>query len=134
MIPQVLIDLIDEYVAEFDQLESLPEIKAIKRLAIKSNDFIIRLATQILGIPVAVIMEIIHREEFSETYLVHILVNSALLADFNTCLMLAMNENYATSSLFWLFIVREPNLYFGPYAKIFEQSLLYKLVNFVTSG
>jgi hypothetical protein len=134
MIPQVLIDLIDEYVAEFDQLESLPEIKAIKRLAIKSNDFIIRLATQILGIPVAVIMEIIHREEFSETYLVHILVNTALLADFNTCLMLAMNENYATSSLFWLFIVREPNLYFGPYAKIFEQSLLYKLVNFVTSG
>ncbi len=134
MLPQVLIDLIDEYVAEFDQLESLPEITAIQQLAIKSNHFIIRLATQILGIPLAVIMEIIHREEFSETYLVHILVNSALLADFNTCLMLAMNENYATSSLFWLFIVREPNLYFGPYAKIFEQSLLYKLVNFVTSG
>ena len=134
MLPQCLVQIIDEYVAEFDQLESLPEIAAVQRLAIKSNYFLIRLATRVIGVPLSVILEIIHREEFNERYLVHILVNTALLTDFNTCLMLGMNENCATSSLFWLFIIREPNLYFGPYARIFEKSLLFKLLNFVTSG
>ncbi len=134
MLPTVLCDIIEEYIAQIDQLESLPEVNAILKLAQKSDKFLVRVATVIIGIPQAVITEIIHCAEFNEPYLLEIIINPILVTNLNTCLMFAMKHDYATSSLFWLFIVREPNLYFGPYTAIFENSLLFKILNFVTMG
>ena len=134
MLPDCLVKIVEEYIAEIHQLESLPEVSSITRLIQKSNHFLTRVSTMVLGVPHSVILEIVHREEFNEPYFLQIVMNPFLLADFNTCLMFSMENNYATSSLFWLFIAREPSIYFGPYAKLFENSLLFKLLNFVVTG
>ena len=133
MLPEVLLEIIDEYVAEFSVLESLPEIKAIRTLVIKSNNALTRIATRVIRIPVAVLMEIIFRDDFDVPYVTEIQINQQLIDDFNKVLMYAMVGNFATSSLFWLMIQRDPSLYHGPYAVLFENSLLFKLINLVTS-
>ena len=133
MLPEVLLEIIDEYVAEFSVLESLPEIKAIRTLVIKSNNALTRIATRGVRIPVAILMEIIFRDDFDVPYVTEIHINQQLISDFDKVLMYAMAGNFATSSLFWLMIQREPSLYHGPYAVLFENSLLFKLINLVTS-
>ena len=134
MLPECLINIIDEYLAEIGQLESLPELLAIRKLAQTSDNFLVGLATGPLLIPTAVMVEIVYLQQFHEPYFIETVLNTVLLEKFNTCLICAMNTNLATSSLFWLFLNREPNLYFGPYSVIFESSVLFKMLNIVTSG
>ena len=134
MLPLEIEQIIEEYSTQIDQLESLPEISAIKRLVTRSNHHLISTATQLLSIPMSIMMEIVCREEFNEPYLLYIQNTARLITDFNTCLIFSFNNDFATSSLFWVYIIRDPNLYFGAYTSLFEESLLFKLVNFVTQG
>ena len=105
MIPQVLL-----------------EIRSIQRLAILSDRSLMSVG-RILGIPFE-IMGLLRNEQGP--------VPSLLVTDLNKVIIFSMHGHYATYALFWLFIKREPNLYHGPYAKIFEESLLFSLIRIVT--
>ena len=129
MLPKVLCDLVEEYIAEIHTLENLPRLSSVKKLALRSDHFLIHNATVIFQVPTHILIEIVHLQSFHQTFFVDVEhVNT-----FHNLLVLAMNNDVATSSLFWLYIVREPNLYFGAYSNIFETSLLFKLLNIVTS-
>ena len=132
MLPQDVLDIIETYVTQFDMLESLPEIASIQKLVTKSNHSLIMIATQLVGIPLALVMEIALTDS-SIPFLVDIDISRVLSLELNQTIMFSMNANFATSSLFWLFILREPNIYHGPYSALFENSLLFKMVNLITA-
>lgn len=133
MLPIEIENLIHEYAIDMGNLESLPEIISIQKLVQKSNRTLITIANKHFGIPLPVLMEIHLREEFSEPLFVDFNLTPEVIDNFNDTVLLCVLRNWATSSLFWLFITREPNLYHGPYTKIFENSLLFKLLDVVTS-
>ena len=133
MLPMDVENLIHEYAKEMGDLESLPEPRAIIELANKSNRTLIAIAHNHFGIPLHVLMEIHLREDFNEPIFVDFHLSPAAINDFDETVSLCILRNWATSSLFWLFILREPSIYHGPYAQIFEQSLLFKLLNVITS-
>ena len=132
MFPKDVLDIIETYVTQFDMLESLPEIASIQKLVTKSNHSLIMIATRLVGIPLALVMEIALTDS-SIPFLVDIDISRVLSLELNQTVMFSMNANFATSSLFWLFILREPNLYHGPYSALFENSLLFKMVNLITA-
>ena len=134
MLPQVILDLIEDYVQAFDLVESLPSIRAIRGLILKSNGNLMQIATHVLNIPVPVIMEIVLREEFDTEYIMMIISNQELIMKFDDAITISMMSHFSTPALFWLFVQKTPTLYFGPYAVMFEQSLLFKLINIITSA
>ena len=134
MLPQVILDLIDDYVQAFDLVESLPSIRAIRGLILKSNGNLIRIATHVLQIPMPVMMEIVLQEEFNTEYIRMIISNPELIMKFDDVITISMMSHFATPALFWLFVQKTPTLYFGPYAVMFEQSLLFKLINIITNA
>ena len=133
MLPVPIETLIHEYALAMGNLESLPEISAVKQLVNKSNRTIIAIANKHFGIPLPILMEIHLREDFSQPLFVDFLMTPEAVSDFDETVSLCVLRNWATSSLFWLFIIREPNLYHGPYTRIFEESLLFKMLNVITS-
>ena len=134
MLPQVILDIIDDYVQAFDLVESLPSIRAIRGVILKSNGNLIRIATHVLQIPMPVMMEIVLQEEFNTEYIRMIISNPELIMKFDDVITISMMSHFATPALFWLFVQKTPTLYFGPYAVMFEQSLLFKLINIITSA
>ena len=134
MLPQVILDLIDDYVQAFDLVESLPSIRAIRGLILKSNGNLMRIATHVLNIPMPVIMEIVLQEEFDTEYIRMIISNPELIMKFDDAITISMMSHFATPALFWLFVQKTPTLYFGPYGVMFEQSLLFKLINIITNA
>ena len=133
MLPVPIENLIHEYALEMGNLESLPEIRAVEELANKSNRTLIAIGNKHFGIPLPVLMEIHLREDFNEPLFVDFILTPQAVNDLDETVALCVLRNWATSSLFWLFILREPNLYHGPYTRIFEESLLFKLLNVITS-
>ncbi len=133
MLPVEVENLIHEYALAMGDLESLPELRSVKELVNKSNRTLIAIANKHFGIPLPILMEIHLREDFNEPIFVDFMVTPEAVSDFDETVSLCVLRNWATSSLFWLFMIREPNLYHGPYARIFEESLLFKLLNVITS-
>ena len=133
MLPIELENLIHEYAIQMGNLETLPEIRAVQELTNKSNRTLIAIANKHFGVPMPVLMEIHLREEDDEPLFIDFVLTPEAVNDFDETVSLCVVRNWATSSLFWLFITREPNLYHGPYAIIFEKSLLCKLLNIITS-
>ena len=129
MLPKDLASIVEDYIADIHQLENLPEVRSVRRLALKSDRFLIHNANVLFEVPTHVLIEIVHLEQHHSTFF----VDTDIVNKLHHLLVLAMNTNMATSSLFWLFIIREPNLYFGAYSTVFESSLLFKLLNIVTS-
>ncbi len=129
MLPKNLANIVEEYIADIHQLENLPEVRSVRRLALRSDRFLIHNATVIFDVAAHALIEIVHLDSNHSTFF----VDGALVSKFHNLLVLAMNNDMATSSLFWLFIIREPNLYFGAFSNIFESSLLFKLLNIVTA-
>ena len=83
-----------------------------------------------LGVPLTLLRDI---QSLNDAQRLGPLIN-IFREDFNTALMFAMQSDYNTSSLFWLFIQRDPNLYFGPYMKLFDNSLFQKFVQVITQA
>ena len=133
MLPIEVENVIHEYALAMGDLESLPELRSVKELVNKSNRTLIAIANKHFGIPLPILMEIHLREDFNEPIFVDFVMSPEAVSDFDETVSLCVLRNWATSSLFWLFIIREPNLYHGPYARIFEESLLFKLLNVITS-
>ena len=129
-LPQVIVDIIEEYCVELHQLESLPEISAVRKLVRRSNLFLVNVCTRMLGVPLTLLRDI---QSLNDAEYLGPLIN-IFREDFNTALMFAMQSDYNTSSLFWLFIQRDPNLYFGPYMKLFDNSLFQKFVQVITQA
>ena len=127
MLPPELLNIIDQYVEAFMICESLPKISAIRRLILKSNQNLMKTAT-FLGIPPQIMMYIIQIDETTHTD-----INHALILELDECITMSLITHFASPALFWLFIEKQPTLYFGPYAVMFEQSLLFKLISVITS-
>ena len=123
--------LIHEYAQQMSDVESLPEIASISELAKKSNRILVAIANRKYNIPLPVLMEIHLRENFNEPLCIDFELTSECINNLNEIVLYSILRNWPTSSLFWLFIIREPNLYHGPYAQIFEDSLLFKLLNII---
>ena len=133
MLPQVLLDIIDDYVQAFDLVESLPSLRAIRGLILKSNANLLRISTHVLLIPISVMMEIV-LQDVNSHYIEMIVINTDLVAHLDDAITVSMMSHFATPSLFWLFVQKTPTLYFGPYGVMFEQSLLFKLINIITNA
>ena len=126
--PQVLLDLIDDYVQAFDLCESLPEVSAIRTLINKSNKNLCKVATQMLELPHQIMIDIsldLDHEIFR---------NDVIVSMLDDIVSISLMTNFSTPALFWLFVQKTPTLYFGPYGVLFEQSLLFKMINIITSA
>ena len=133
MLPVELENLIHDYANQMADLESLPEPKAVFDLIQKSNRSLIQVGTSHYNIPLPVLMEIHLRNDFRVPLIVNFQFTPESIQDLDDTLGLCALHDWATSSVFWLFIQRQPNLYHGPYSRLFEESLLFKLLNVVTS-
>jgi len=133
MLPLEIEEIIHQYAEEMGYVENLPERSAIQELVRKSNRSLIGIGHRYFQIPLPVLMEIHLREDFNRPLFVDFEITTAAIMDFDNLLSLCMNRDFATSSVFWLFIIRDPNIYHGTFSRIFEESLLFKLLNVVTS-
>ena len=133
MLPLEIETIIHEYAEEMSYFESLPEPRAIQELVRKSDRAIITFGEVHFGIPPAVLMEIHLRNEWDVPLFIEFVINEPAINDFDNLLSLCMHRDFATSSVFWLFILRDPSIYHGPFSTIFESSLLFKLLNVITS-
>ena len=132
-LPKDLLDIVESYVDAFEIYESLPEVSAIRRLILDSNKNLMTIATSGLDIPISVMMQLILRDEFNPEYIELLEENNDLLRILDDVITTSMMTHYSTPALFWLFVQKTPNLYFGPYGVMFEQSLLFKLITVITS-
>ncbi len=133
ILPAEIEQLVHQYAIELCNAESLPELRAIRELIRKSNRVLISIGSSYFGIPLPVLMEIHLRENIDSPVFITFDLLPESQSDLDRLLRYCMHHDFATSSIFWLFILRQPDIYHGPYARIFERSLLFKLINFVTS-
>ena len=132
MLPQELEDLITSYVDKFHSWESLPDPKAVQKLIRGSDTDIIRRVIGALELPMHMSWEILTRFETNQTWLLCIPVNQESFSRLDVLLTRSVAQCWQTHAVFWLFIQRPENIYHGCYTKMFEESLLYQLLNIVT--
>ena len=133
MLPADLENVVHSYVDKFNTWESLPDPKAIRRLVHSSDADLIRRVCIALEMPHVLYTEIRTRFESNQTWLVSIPVNVAMFTKLDKLLARAVAHCWQTHAVFWLFIQNPQNIYYGCYTQIFEESLLYQLLNIVTN-
>ena len=130
-IPKDILNIIEDYRMSFQIIESLPKMKGVQNLIDKSNMRLLQCANDILEIPSYILLELLHYSTAEPP--LTFLVASDLHEQLNECLMYSLQTHHETGCLFWLFITRTPNIYFGPYATMFERSVFFKFLTLVTN-
>ena len=122
MLPTDIEEIINSYVDKFHYWESLPSLKSVNKLISKSNHSLASCLVKNRFIPPHVMQGI---SSFSFAFLLTNYNHEIVEKSIGECL------NYCphTSSVFWLFIRSKPSIYHGPYARMFENSLLFHLIN-----
>ena len=133
MLPLEIVEIITDYRESFDLIENLPTLAAVRRLKQSSDKNIVRIAQRLFGMPRAIFDDLLGEPCLAGLLVRSIVPRRILAADMDAVLMISVQQTWATSSLFWLFISKAPNIYFGPYARIFETSLLFRIISFTTS-
>ena len=126
MLPTDIEEIIHSYVDKFHYWESLPSLKSVHRLILKSNQSLVSGLVTHGFVPPHVISGV---KSFSFAFLLTEhncdIVENVIGECLNYCIH--------TASVFWLFIKSQPSIYHGPYARLFEShSLLFHLINLVT--
>ena len=129
MLPTVLSNMIQQWAIDMGELESLPSLRSVRELIRKSDRSLFYVGVNSCNIPVSVLMEMHVRDtqNFDRIVLRPITFTPELIHSFDRLIIICILANWATGSVFWLFFIRNPSLYHGPYAPIFEESLLYRL-------
>ena len=132
MLPKALLEIITSYVDKFDFWESLPDPKAVHKLIRGSDQDIIRRVIGGLELPMHMSWEILTRFETNRTWLLCIPMNEVSFDRLDFLLTQSVAHCWQTHAVFWLFIQKPENIYHGCYTRMFEESLLYQLLNIVT--
>ena len=133
MLPVEIINIITDYRESFDLIENLPTLRAVQKLKERSDKNLVRIAQQMFGMPRGIFDDLLGEPCLAGIIVRSIVPHRILAADMDSVLIISIQQTWATSSLFWLFISKAPNIYFGPYARIFESSLLFRMMSFTTS-
>ena len=131
MIPE-LETLILEYRNEMDQLENLPEIAAVRRVIERSNRKLKKTAVEIANMPEEVVDALLSWEDITLHPEFQFLVSDFGREVLDDILTMTLATDYNTNAVFWLFILRKPTIYTGPFGVMFENSLVFRIINLVT--
>ena len=131
MLPE-LQNIILEYRNEMNELENLPEISAVQRVIDRSNRRLKKIATEVASIPVEVVDAMLSWEDITLHPEYQFLVSEFGRSVLDDVLTMTLATDYNTNIVFWLFILRTPTIYTGPFGAMFEKSLVFKIINLVT--
>ncbi len=131
MLPE-LSNIILEYRSEMNELENLPEISAVQRVINRSNRKLKKNAVEIASMPAEVIDALLSWEDITIHPEFEFLVSDFGREVLDDILTMTLATDYNTNAVFWLFILRTPTIYTGPFGAMFENSLVFKLINLVT--
>ena len=131
MLPE-LQNIILEYRNEMNELENLPEISAVQRVIDRSNRRLKKIATEVASIPVEVVDAMLSWEDITLHPEYQFLVSEFGRSVLDDVLTMTLATDYNTNVVFWLFILRTPTIYTGPFGAMFEKSLVFKIINLVT--
>ncbi len=131
MLPE-LANIILEYRSEMNELENLPEISAVQRVINRSNRKLKKNAVEIASMPAEVIDALLSWEDITIHPEFEFLVSDFGREVLDDILTMTLATDYNTNAVFWLFILRTPTIYTGPFGAMFENSLVFKLINLVT--
>ena len=126
-------NLITGFVDTFDDWESLPELKSVQRLVTKSDTNLLKLVCLALELPFPVLHSLMILDKKEQSFMIVLQMTPARYLALDSALAHSMDICWQTASVFWLFIAKPDNIYHGGYTNIFERSLLYQLLNIVTS-
>lgn len=128
MLCKDITDLITSFVDTFDYWESLPELKAIRKLVLRSDRDLLERISELLALP----MEFINELHENEPFVVAVNLTPQRFKTLDLILLDSMNDCWQTSVVFWLFIAKKDNIYHGGFTKIFESSFLFQILNIIT--
>jgi len=120
-LPIVCIDLIYYYLGLFTVAENRPKLSAIRRLIHRSDNFLQNRVFQWFY------------NQYGTLFPLHpwLLLDSLLLQEI---MKAAVRDCRSSNYLIWLFITREPNLYFPPYSDLFNRSILSNMLKKIHNG
>ena len=124
MLPKDILGIIDDYVNKFCVWDSLPSVRRIKKLITTSDTHLIQLVADFLFIP----PHLFCRTNFRYAFEMNPHTQEALDKALHFC----MRNCWQTHAVFWMFLENGDCLYHGPYAKLFEESLFFQLLNLTT--
>ena len=134
MLPDVVEDLIMEYLEQINDVLNLPNYRAVKRLINKSNDYVLRSLGFVLDLPSDDLIRIRYRITFDCDFIFYFRLSPIQRIHLITMLERGMFIDPATSCLVWMFVSRKSKLLNYPkYRKLFLNSLLCHVLSRVRS-
>lgn len=129
MLPKVILDLIDDYVAAMDEGSDLPSLRAVRKLIKRSNLFVMNTLTFVLQMPRALILRNRYWIELDRNFMFYFQLSPMQRIRLLHLLKNSVATDVHCANLIWLFIVRDPPLRLKPeYFRLFRRSFLCTMI------
>ena len=87
---------------------------------------------EVAGMPSEVVDALLSWEDITTHPEFYFLVSDFGRTVLDDIITITLATDYNTNAVFWLFILRTPNIYTGPFGAMFEKSLVFKIINLIT--
>jgi len=129
MLPKVILDLIDDYVAAMDEGSDLPSLRAVRKLIKRSNLFVMNTLTFVLQMPRALILRNRYWIELDRNFMFYFQLSPMQRIRLLHLLKNSVATDVHCANLIWLFIVRDPPLRLHPeYFRLFRRCFLCTMI------
>jgi hypothetical protein len=134
MFPEVILDLIDSYVAAMDEGSDLPSLRAVQKLIKRTDLFVMNTLTFVLQLPRAEILRNRYWLELDHNFMFYFQLTPMQRIRLLHLLKNSVATDVHCANLIWLFIIRQPPLRLNPeYFRLFRRSFLCTMIGHLES-
>ena len=132
MLPTDILELIYQMLDSMNEYSDLPSKRAVTRLVKKTDDFVLSVLGDVLGMNTPAVEMMRFRIRMDSDFIFYFRFSILQRTRMIALLREAISQNVHVSSMIWIFIVRKPPLTNYPeYKRIFTNGLFCRLVCFL---
>ena len=132
MLPEVILDIIQEYVTSMDEYTDLPPLLSVRRLMDRCDRFVIQQLGVVLGMPSNEVDRLRFRLEMRGEFVFYFHMSVTQRFHLLEVLQGACESDRHISCMTWIYVEKTPKLiHLEPYRKIFRDGLFCRLMEYL---
>jgi len=132
MLPDVILEIIDDYVSSMNFYSDLPRLKAVRRLMEKCDHFVLHQLGIVLGMPSGEVMRLRFRLEMKGEFTFYFHMSHTQRARLLHLLERSVEDNCHMAFLTWIFL--DQKLITIPrYKRLFRDGLFCRLMEYIVT-
>ena len=132
MLPEVILDIIQEYVTSMEAYSDLPSLPAVRRLMDHCDRFVIQQLGGVLGMPTSEVHRLRCRLEMRGEFIFYFHMSVTQRFHMLEILQRSVETDRHISCMTWIYLEKEPKLIMIPrFKQLFRDGLFCRLMEYL---